>query len=388
MGAPLLLLGLFDTSIMTARCFNKEGIQVYGMDYEKKHLGFYSKDIIAIEVPDPNIDEKEWFHFVLGWLKKQANNSKFIVIPTSDLFVQLYVKYEVLLSDYCSALMPNQFSVETIIRRDQQFLAASECGIYVPPYVVGNGKLNIVSHHHLNYPLAIKPLDSPQWKRYFNNKGFVVYNTQELNDIMTQLRGKDIDYIIQTIIEGDNRNNYEVNSLYLPDNNIIQHSIRKIRQYPDRFGTATCIEVCKMPEIEQLATQLISKLNLVGFSNIEFKYNKIDGKFYYIETNPRVWLQVNFSKNIGINFPKLYYNFLANKQLIPKDLVIKNGKWVDFLPDLLYWLKYKKKYSITLLHFIRSWMPIRSTSLFSIRDPKPFLKDLRLIDRILHKRTN
>jgi len=377
----VLLLGLFDTAIMTARCFKGAKIDIYGMDYDEKLSGFSSRIIKSIKVPNPKDDEKIWLEFVLNWLRK--SNNRFVIIPTSDEFVELIVRYYENLSEFCSALLPWHQTINKIIDRERQFEAAIDCGINVP-YFISNAVFSKMGiNNKLKYPIAIKPLNITEWKRVFSNKGFVIENEKVLSNTINLLANKNVRYLIQNIIEGDNSLNYEVNSLYLPDGRLFQHSIRKIRQYPNRYGTATCIEACSNPVIEKLASEFVLRNNIIGFSNIEFKFHKDDNKYYYIETNTRVWLQVNFSAKLGLNFPMMYYQYLTTGKIDNNISVAKTGKWVDFLADILFWIKYREKEKITLFYFITSWFPIKSTGLFSVTDPLPFFKDLKIGKRLM-----
>ena len=366
---------------MTARCFKGTEISVYGMDYQDKHLGFYSNIIQTIKTPNPKENEENWVSFVTFWLEKFEN--QFVLIPTSDEFVVLCSKYLKVFSQYCLSVIPGIDVLNTIIERDKQFNAVISCGINVPVFLSENINLNNLTNEGIKFPFAIKPVNVIEWKRFFNNKGFVIHNEENLIKAQHELSQKPKSrFIVQTIIDGDNTLNYEVNALYFPDGRIFMHTIRKIRQYPDRFGTATCIEAFSNPDVEKLAEKIIRKMSLFGFTNIEFKYNPYDGNYYYIETNTRVWLQVNFSMKLGINFPMLYYNYLTGNESIKTSKVLRNGKWVDFLSDLLYWKKYRKKYNIKLFEHLRSCLPVIATGLFSFHDPIPFLKDLKLFRKI------
>lgn len=378
-GNPVLLLGLFDTAITTARCFKSMNVRIYGMDYNPNHLGFNSNLIEATLIKDPKLDESKFLNDITEWLRERGG--KFVVIPTSDEFVQLLSKYKVELSEYCAFLIPESVCVNNIIDRKKQFDSAQLCGLKVPNYKVGTEEF---MDSEFEFPVAIKPRNSPEWKKVFNNKGFVAKDKMQLHLYLDEVKKSGVDYIVQNVLDGDNTNNYEVNSIYFPNGKLTQHVIRKIRQYPDRFGTATCIESVNNHELEILAEKLIRDMNIIGFSNIEFKLDVKKQQYYYIEVNPRVWLQINFSKNIGVNFPELYYNYCTSKNV---DFDTFQGaevgkKWVDFLPDLLYWKRYRKIYRISLLSVIKSWFPFRGTSLLSLTDIKPFLKDLRLSTRI------
>lgn len=382
----ILLLGLSDTAIMTARCFKKyKSLKIYSLDYEERHNGFYSNMIKPLLTPDPSEGEEIWLMFIINWIKQI--NKRFIIIPVTDEFAYLTSKFRAKFNEYCSFILPEIDTLETIIERDHQFKAAIDAGLNVPPFSHRNPSYSYIKNN-IKIPFAIKPVNVVKWRKSINKKGFIITNWEQLKNILDFVVSKKVDYLAQEIIEGDNNANYEVNSLFLPDGTILQHTIRKIRQYPDKFGTATCIEVSNNDEVKELASILIKNLGLYGFSNIEFKYSQKENKYYYIEANPRVWYQVNFSAKLGINFPVIYFEYLSNGTYQRRNSISGKGKWVDFLPDILFWKSYRKIYNLSLISLIKSWLPIYSTGLLSFKDIKPFIRDLNIkkkIKRILLK---
>ncbi len=368
----ILLLGLFDTAITTARCFPKKEFTIHGMDYNEKLLGFKSRLIKTKILPNPNNNEKETLTYLLSWLK--SKNDDVIIIPTSDEFILFVAKYRQEIPNNAKFLIPEYSNIIDLISRDIQFKSAEKSGLNVPSILT---EIEIIDSNLSNiFPIAIKPLDVNEWKRYFNNKGFVINDLLEFKEKIKFVKQSGAKFIIQKIITGDNSNNFEVNSLLLPSGKIYQHSIQKIRQFPDGFGTATAIKAVNMPELEEYAKKFILDQGLVGFSNIEFKYNSFDKKYYYIETNPRVWLQVNYTSEIGLNLPMIYFNYLIGSKENSGFQVNNKGNWVDFLPDLLFYIRYRKDKKLRFFTYFKPWFDTKSTGLFSFSDPNPFLTEL------------
>lgn len=378
----VLLLGLFDTAVATARCLKPSGARFVGMDFDPGLAGFSSRLIKPYLIPCAPDDERRAAGFMIDTIREEGGS--FIAIPTSDQFVRLLSRYREEFSRHAAFLIPPHESIEMIIRREQQFGAASRAGLSVPEYVTGPVEYEAALALQWPFPIAVKPSDIIEWKRHFSNKGFVVYDENELRRVLQEVNAFTSAYLLQRVVPGDTSHNFEVNSLYLPGGRITQHTIRKLRQFPDIFGTATCIESFPHKQLEDLAAGFIQANELYGFTNLEFKYSVENQVYYYIETNIRAWLQVNFSKSMGVNFVRLYCDHLSGKPVEERDYAAshKKGKWVDFLPDVLFWIRYRKKYGLSLPAFLRSWLPLRSSNLFSLSDPWPFLRELKLRRRL------
>lgn len=101
----ILLLGLSDTAIMTARCFKKyKSLKIYSLDYEERHNGFYSNMIKPLLTPDPSEGEEIWLMFIINWIKQI--NKRFIIIPVTDEFAYLTSKFRAKFNEYCSFILP------------------------------------------------------------------------------------------------------------------------------------------------------------------------------------------------------------------------------------------------------------------------------------------
>lgn len=363
---------------MTARCFRRSKVPIYGLDYEGRNLGFFSR-LIYSEIMPPTDDELVWLDFLLTWL--QRLNNYVVLIPTTDEFVFLTAKYQNELSKYAYSLIPSYLTLNTIIQRDRQFTFASQCGLNIPRYI--RGPIESIEEVNLKFPIVVKPSNAPEWRKAFNHKGVIIHKAEHLEQALDLINKQAVGYLIQEIIRGDNRNNYEVNSLFLPNGEYYRHVIRKIRQLPDEYGTATCIEAFQNEELAVFTESYIRKMNLLGFTNIEFKYSQETKRYYYIETNPRVWLQVNFSSSLGLNLPMLYYYFLTGSHPVTAHVIQNKGKWVDPAPDFLYFLRNRKQKKLSFTKWLKDWLPIKSFGLFSFQDPYPFLKEYKFGLRFL-----
>ena len=132
-------------------------------------------------------------------------------------------------------------------------------------------------------------------------------------------------------------------------------------------------------ENEIVATQalrLLSALQYRGVASLEFKRRAQDGRYYFIEMNPRLpWYNALFF-DAGVNLPYLTYLDLTggprSNRIIPRQ---RDGvHWISFKLNLGWLLLTPGKGPARLLSWLRSVARARSYAWFDWRDPKPFLR--------------
>jgi hypothetical protein len=88
----------------------------------------------------------------------------------------------------------------------------------------------------------------------------------------------------------------------------------------------------------------------------------------------------------GVNFPWITYNDLVlNKQLEIDDYIV-NQYWIEFYADIYNILFNRKKDNIKFKDYLRPYLSKhKAFAVFSLKDPKPFLKQTLILPAILAK---
>ncbi|HDQ45025.1 MAG TPA: hypothetical protein ENN17_05925 [bacterium] len=370
---PVVILGLFQTSINAARILHKRGIQVIGYDYDKTQPGFHSRLIEACHCPDPLFQTEQLFLFLQDRLSRLKH--KPVLIPSSDEYVFFLNRYRQEFSERAHFLLPPEKSVGILLDRKLQFEAAAKAGLKVPEYIEVSSREEMeASADQIEYPVFIKSRKSYQWRKYFNDKGFQANCPDELKKAVQMLMNRKIDFLIQKIIPGNTTNNIEINLLRLNGGNKLFHTVRKIRQYPVDFGTATSVHTEEIQELEEKVFRFVDQTRLTGFSNTEFKFDRRKQDFFFVETNPRIWLQVDLCEYLDDNLLMIAYQSLTGFPFQAKPRKRRKVYWIDVPGDLVSLIRQKNTRAGDYFLWIQNVIQAKSHGTFYWRDPLPFFR--------------
>ena len=374
----VFILSIFDTGYYAARMLKKEAECIYGFDHDPDNPGFYSRHIKAYQVPHPQKDATRLYEILLE--KRSECTVNPVLIASSEVYLDFMWQFRKKLEEYFLFLLPGQDVLGKILNKSNQFNIAADISLNVPRYrIIDNpADLNGITEF-LHFPMIIKGVDQAKWKLKIKEKAFIVKDPDELSGVAEYLHGHKIIYILQELIEGGINNNFEFNALVENGKVIMYQVVQKLQQYPIGFGAACCLQTVDNKSIESLGIQFVEKNSINGLSNTEFKYEKESGKFYFIETNARVWQQIELANNAQESFILNYFNLLVHKPMTASLKSRQGLVWVDFPTYLLLFLKYRHRINMTVFEFLKTILRAKRYGLFNIFDPKPFLKDLKLI---------
>jgi predicted ATP-grasp superfamily ATP-dependent carboligase len=135
---------------------------------------------------------------------------------------------------------------------------------------------------NLDFPLVIKPVISKHFMAVTRKKAYRANNQEELISLY-QKAAEIIDpseILIQELIPGRAENLYSFVGFFKEGIPMAGLSARRLRQHPMEFGRAsTYVEVVNLPELEGLATQLLTGIAFSGLAEVEFMYDPKDGRF-------------------------------------------------------------------------------------------------------------
>ena len=82
---------------------------------------------------------------------------------------------------------------------------------------------------------------------------------------------------------------------------------RRTRQYPVDFGhSSSFVETIDEPGVEA-ADGVLAAMRDTGLAEVEFEYDRRDGRYKLLEANPRTWTWHALCRRAGVDFPDLLW---------------------------------------------------------------------------------
>jgi predicted ATP-grasp superfamily ATP-dependent carboligase len=211
----------------------------------------------------------------------------------------------------------------------------------------------------------------------------VINDYEELCSWYDILSKHNNEIIISEIVPGPDENLYYAPSYRTRDGKYLGIFVgQKVRVTPVHFGSASYVELCKRSELELLTKQILDKLNYVGLSGIEYKYDETDKKYKLIEINARYGLWDCLGEAIGIDLAYIAYcDVLGMKNGLkvvdqPEDK--KKIAWLSFERDIDAFRGYKRENDIQIVSWLKTLTNVKKYSIFDMWDLKPYLSRVRM----------
>jgi len=367
-----IVFGLFETGLGVIRSLGRNGIKVFGIDFNKD-IAYYSKYVSPLICPHP-INEKELF---IPWLNEKFDGltEKIPIFITSDIFlISISENRELLKPNFIFNLVSNE-AINTISDKYLQSQLAIDAGINTPKTWLIENIQNVKDlKENKIWPLLIKGRDVNTWRKLFggSTKGFVANNFTELSEKTKDALDNDISVIIQEIISGPDTNHYKY-CAYIDENESIlaELCLQKIRQYPVRFGVGAAMCTVQNKAVTVAGRKFLKNINFKGVGSVEFKYDTKDKIYKLIELNPRYWQQNSIGEQFGVNFPFINYCDLKNISIQPKKNIFRKVIWVNRYMDFSSFIQYRKEGLLTYFDWRKSLKGKKIYSDFAWDDPIP-----------------
>lgn len=372
---PVIVIGCDSNGYGVIRSlakFNRR-LKIVGVDFSTKSPGLFSKYLFNKRIiSDPNINEDKTFIDLIN-LGKEFKE-KPVVIITSDIFLSLFNKNREELSNYFLFNIPSKELLTKLLDKRKQYHIISNLGVHLPKTIYLSKNDSLSEINNISYPLFIKGAFPHIWKQYFIDKGFVVDNQYELEKKIEELARLNLDLVIQELIVGPNCNHYKVSAFYSKSGEPkLFFTTQKVRQFPTDFGVGSYMKSKRVEELLAEGKRIFDALHYTGIGSIEFKKDERDGKFKFIELNPRMWQQNYQATLAGLNFAEYYYKDCIDEILEYKDDFLENITYMDVVNDFQSFVVNKKVTGESFYDWTKQLFNADSYSFFDIKDIKPIL---------------
>lgn len=304
MNVLVTAIGSFSADIVI-KTLKKSGWKVFGCDIYPKEWIVDAQNVDLFYQSPYASDEEKYITFILHITKK--HNITYL-LPSTDIEIDVLNKYRKKLEANNVRLC---ISKEETIRLCRNKLALQK-------YLTQNGientiltkKLEEVDIDSLQYPIVCKPVDgrSSQGLTY-------IYNENEMIYFKEKVRNKH--FIIQPLIEGN-----------IITADVIRHAESKqvvvlLRKELLRTinGAGTSVYTFWDDILEKECKKIAEILEINGCVNFEFILDQ-NGKYHFLECNPRFSGGIEFSCMSGYNCIKNHFNCFTNNKIDNKDIFI------------------------------------------------------------------
>ncbi len=318
------------------RIFGKNSIPCYLLDSRSINIAKHSKYCSKFL----KIDSKQEFISFLVELNSKHNLKDWLLIPTDDNYVRILSQNKELLEKYYRVSVDSWQVIEKCYNKRITYRIAQDLGIDMPKtYFPDN--LEEIKKLNADFPCIIKPAIMHKLNSQIHQKVLVCKNREELitnyEKVLRYISPDEV--IVQEIIPGDSDNQYSACFFYNRTEPFVSLLARRKRQYPMDFGKCTTFaETISKNSLIQSAQLMLNKINFWGLCEVEFKKDERDGKYKFLEINPRTWKWHSIANKSNSPFLMSLYNFIYFRKPIVKnewDACV----WKDLITDSAVQLK-------------------------------------------------
>ncbi|GEM_PF-3372018 len=329
----LVTTGSWNASLIVMESLAKQGHDVYLLDHDPYCAGFHSKyckegivtpaESAGSQYVDAVVDIARLRHFDL-------------LIPISDLSTEFLSAYRERVLPYVPMLLPSKELIELARFKDKAYRFALEKGITIPQTYFPQSISDVTRlAKDLIFPCVVKK------SRGTANKGNAyIDNKDKLIHYYEHLAPQDGWPVIQEFVEGD-----FYGFLAMADRGeLLDCLMYKAEQKYATGGMA--MYCCSVDDKEFLNTakRIVKLLHWTGVINIDFIKGQ-DGRWRFLEINPRLSGSLPFAYKLGVDLPAVYLS-LARGQAPKKFEHIRYKPGVMFrfvLPmEIIFAVKNKK----------------------------------------------
>ncbi len=228
------------------------------------------------------------------------------------------------------------------------------------------------------FPLIVKPVSSLGLQQELRLKALPARDEEELL-AQYRLASRFLDprqILIQEVIPGDGQTQFSLAAYCKKGRALTWMTARRTRQYPIDFGLgSTFVEAVEVPEIVEPARQLLTRMQISGMVEVEFKYDQRSGQYKLLDINTRPWGWHTLAPACGLDFPWIQYCDAFYE--VPAVSIPHYGyRWRRVPTDVPAALQEMRAGILSPRAYLRSLLGKTTFSVFDWRDPLPVFSDI------------
>lgn len=372
----VIVAPVFVNGVAVMREMARKGAHVVAVDSSKNSPGLYSRSAHEkVVLPSPITHEGELARFLLA--RKDLYGG--LVIPTDDFYVRELYKHRDDLADKYRLCISKGDAVEVALDKDRSAQAAEKAGVETPRTRHISREMDLEDAlEYVGFPAIVKPMFSVSFYRTFGVKAFRVTTKHEMIEAFRKARSASEEVVLQEVIPGGDDRMFKHVAYWDGQGNCAgEFCLQKLLQYPPIFGVGQIMEVIKDSTLPVLSRKIFNQIGFGGSIAVsEWKYDERDGRFKFIEVNPRSYMQISIARPAGVDILEMMWR---DKLGIPGKVdcsrVHYGLKWAYLKNGLLRHKGYPE-HRLKLRQYLSLYKPPFVCAMFSPWDPKPFFIDI------------
>ncbi len=378
-GSPgAVILGGNFASVAAARNLSAHGVKVCVIDTATS-LARFSRSVNYFVRQPRGIKDNELSHYLVKIAKNLCVRG-WVLIPCSDEQLRIVAQNGPMLAEYYVLTTPLWETIEILYDKRLTYKLAQKVGVATPrTWVPGNA--DRLTALHLDFPVVLKPAISSHFLRATNRKAYRADNHQELQGLyetMSQVISS-WEVIIQDFLPEPSKNLFSFAGYFRKGDSLAGLTVKRTRQFPRDFGrSSTFVEIAEVPELRELASQLLRAICYTGLAEIEFMWNSKHARFELLEVNARLWAWHSLAVEVGIELPYMAFAD-ALGQNFTLGPIRQDIKWIRLRDDVRSAAQEIRSGALSIREYLLSMRGPKAFAVFSPSDPIPFLVEPFLI---------
>ncbi len=331
--------------------------------------------------PDPNIENEAVFLKTVTDFANAHPDKTVIVMGCGDSYVKLCATLKDQFPANCvSPYIPGEL-LTTLINKEEFYALCDEYGLDHPATVIHRKEMGRDFDLPFAPPYICKPADGVDyWAHPFqgNDKVFLLPDRAGLEATLDKVyaSGYSHSMIIQEFIPGDDSYMRVLTCYSDRDTHVTMMCLGHVlleEHTPHGLGNHAVILLEQNEELCLKIKAFLEKLNYVGFSNFDIKYDRRDGKYKLFEINCRQGRSNYYVTGAGYNVAKLVVEDRIENKVKPLTIAKNRALW-SVVPLAVAYQYTPKKYHEEMHALVKAGAVTNSLRYKRDRAPKRLLR--------------
>lgn len=308
-----------------------------------------------------------------------------VLFPSSDEHLRILAQ-DTFVAKHFILTTPPWETAKHLFDKRLTYTLAQKTGVPTPRgYDLRNG--DWVAVPDIEFPVVLKPAITPHFLETTNRKAYRADNRIELQNLyegmLRVIPASEI--IVQELIPEPSKNLFSFAGYFKQGEPIVGLSVKRTRQFPVDFGRSSSFVVTvDVPELRELASQLLRAIRYTGLAELEFMWNAKRARFELLDVNARLWSWHGLASAAGLDLP--YIAFADAVGRTPAHGAVRHGvKWVRLVTDVRAAAQAIRGGTMSIRQYLTSLRGTTAFSVFSLSDPLPSFTEplLLLLDHFI-----